>query len=100
MFENFEGYKLSKQADSDLEAIFDYTETFFGFTQAVKYLLDLETVINSLVINPEIGRVRDEIKLGLYSISEQEHTVFNRIQEKHIRIVRVLHGSKDLPKHF
>ena len=36
MFENFEGYKLSKQADSDLEAIFDYTETFFGFTHLLQ----------------------------------------------------------------
>ncbi|WP_262711349.1 type II toxin-antitoxin system RelE/ParE family toxin [Mariniflexile fucanivorans] len=56
--------------------------------------------MNNLVINPGIGRVRDEIKIGLYSISEQEHTVFYRIQEKHLRIVRVLHGSKDISKHF
>jgi len=100
MAENLEGYKLSKEADFDLEAVFDYTNVSFGFNQAVKYLQELESAFNQLVLNPKIGRNRNEIKLGLYSISEQEHTIFYRIKENHIRIVRVLHGSKDMPKHF
>jgi len=100
MAENLEGYKLSKEADFDLEAVFDYTNVSFGFNQAVKYLQELESAFNQLVLNPKIGRNRNEIKLGLYSISEQEHTIFYRIKENHIRIVRVLHESKDMPKHF
>ena len=93
-------YVLSEVADNDLEAIFDYTENEFGFNQAVNYLTELETVFLQLVANPRIGRNRDEIKKGLYSISEQEHIVFYRLFSSKIRIVRVLHGSRDLPIYF
>ncbi|RMZ50540.1 type II toxin-antitoxin system RelE/ParE family toxin [Flavobacteriaceae bacterium PRS1] len=34
------------------------------------------------------------------SIYEQEHIIFYRLLKDNIRIVRVLHGSKDMPRHF
>lgn len=97
---NVQYYRLSKEADLDLDDIFDYTEVDFGFDQAITYLLDLDAVFQSLVKNPEIGRKRDELRFGLYSIVEQEHTIFYRIIEDYIRIVRVLHGHKDIPRHL
>lgn len=100
MSKQLKGYKLSEQADFDIEDIFDYTKYRHDFNQAVKYLNDLDAVFEQLVSNPKIGRKRNELKKGLYSISEQEHIIFYRIMENHIRIVRVLHGSKDVPKHF
>ncbi|WP_339894791.1 type II toxin-antitoxin system RelE/ParE family toxin [uncultured Algibacter sp.] len=100
MLKKISSYKLSEEADFDLEAIFDYTEYSRGFNQAVKYLNHLDVVIEQLVSNPLIGRKRHELKLGLHSIIEQEHFIFYRIMKNHIRIVRVLHGSKDIPKHF
>lgn len=100
MVEKLKGYLLSESADNNLEDIFDYTDYQFSTVQAIKYLNDLDSVFESLVINPKIGRTRKEIKKGLFSITEQEHVIFYRIQEDYIRIVRVLHSSKDLPKHF
>ncbi len=100
MPDNIKHYVLSDAADLDIDAIFDYTEREHSFNQAIKYLLSLEVVFESLVINPRIGRERNEIKLGLYSITEQEHVIFYRVLKHHIRIVRVLHGSKDIPKQF
>tara|TARA_R110002072_G_scaffold156247_2_gene306726 strand:+ start:1446 stop:1748 length:303 start_codon:yes stop_codon:yes gene_type:complete len=93
-------YKLSKNADFDLEEVFEYTEITHGFDKAVIYLTDLENLFENLVLHPEIGRQRNEIKKDLFSITEQEHTVFYRILLNHIRIVRVLHGSRDLPRNF
>lgn len=93
-------YELSEEADFDLNEIFDYTENEYGFNQAVHYLTKLDTVFKSLVNNPLIGRTRNEIKHGLFSIAEQEHIIFYRIQNDYIRIVRVLHGKKDIPKFF
>ena len=93
-------YKLSLEADIDLNEIFDYSEEAHGFNQAVEYLHDLEALFNTLALNPKIGRKRPEIKEELYSISEQAHIVFYRIMDTHIRIVRVLHGQKDIPKQF
>lgn len=100
MIHNLEGYELSIEADFDLEDIFDYTEENHSIQQAIKYLNDLDYIFNQLVNNPEIGRKRNEIKVDLLSITEQEHIIFYRVLENHIRIVRVLHGSKDVPRNF
>lgn len=91
-------YILSNEADSDLDEIFDYTEDEHGFNQAVKYLSDLESVFWQLVKHPKLGRERKELKKDIYSISEQEHTIFHQIKSDHILIVRVLHGSRDIQK--
>ena len=93
-------YVLSQEADLDLNSIFDYTVKAYGFDQAVTYLNELEVVFNKLLLHPEMGRKRLEIKKDLYSISEQSHIVFYRIMDVHIRIIRVLHGQKDIPKQF
>lgn len=93
-------YILSEIADKDLEEIFDYTFDEFGFDQAEKYLLEIEEIFQNLIINPQIGKKRDEIKQGLYSFPKDNHIIFYRISDKHIRIVRVLHGSRDIPKYF
>lgn len=93
-------YILSEFADKDLEDIFDYTRLNFGFDQAEKYLLEIEDVFQNLVENPKSGRKRNEIKEGLYSFPKDNHVIFYRILDLHIRIVRVLHGSRDIPKLF
>jgi len=93
-------YILSESADKDLEDIFDYTEVQFGFDQAEKYLIEIENVFQNLVKNPESGRKRDEIKEGLYSFPKDNHIIFYRNLDSQIRIVRVLHGSRDIPKYF
>lgn len=97
---NLVDFKISAKAYSDLDDIFDYTELKHDFDQAVNYLMAIETIFKSLVKHPEIGRRRDEIKFGLYSITEQEHVIFYRILKKNIRIVRVLHGRNDIPNKF
>ena len=93
-------YILSEIADKDLEDIFDYTFDEFGFNQAEKYLLEIEEIFQNLIANPQIGKKRDEIKQGLYSFPKDNHIIFYRILDDHIRVVRVLHGSRDLPKYF
>ncbi|MFC0344210.1 type II toxin-antitoxin system RelE/ParE family toxin [Epilithonimonas hispanica] len=93
-------YILSEIADKDLEDIFDYTFDEFGYDQAEKYLLEIEEIFQNLIINPQIGKKRDEIKQGLYSFPKDNHIIFYRILDNHIRIVRVLHGSRDIPKYF
>lgn len=93
-------YILSKIADQDLEAIFDYTMEEFGFDQAEKYLLEIEGIFQNLILNPNSGKTRNEIKKGLYSFPKDNHIIFYRILGNHIRIVRVLHGSRDIPNYF
>ena len=93
-------YILSREADNDLEKIFDYNLEEFGFNQAVKYLGEIDEVFVKIINTPEIGRSRNEIKKSVYSLPIGSHIVFYTIQIDHIRIVRVLHGAKDMPKSF
>ncbi len=90
-------YKLSIEADHDLEEIFDYTAQHYGFNQAVTYLLALKNTFNRLLENPNICRERVEIKDEIFSIVEKEHIIFYSIQKDSIFIVRVLHGRRDIP---
>lgn len=91
-------YLLSQDAEVDLGDIFDYTEQEFGLTQASCYLLELEAVFNQLIINPKLGRERDEIRAKLLSIVHSAHVIFYRVRTDNIRIVRVLHTSRDLSR--
>jgi len=93
-------YELSPEADQDISEIFDYTVDEFGIDQAVSYLSQFDDLFGQLVDNPELGRERPEIRAELRSIAQESHVVFYRILKDRIRIVRVLHGSCDIPKQF
>jgi len=89
-------YELSPEADQDLEDIFDYTEREFGSNQAIDYLSGFDDLFAKLVNSPELGKEREEIREGLRSLLKEKHIVFYRILPNRIRIVRILHGSRDL----
>lgn len=93
-------YVLSQAADEDLESIFDFTEKEFGTAKAVEYLMGLESLFELIISDPQIGRLRTELKVGLRSITKVSHTIFYRVMNDHIRIVRVLHGSRDILQHL
>ncbi len=93
-------YVLSLEADDDIEEIFEYTKVKYGINQAISYVSGFEVLFSQLVETPVIGKQRNEIKKGLYSFPKREHTIFYRILANKIRIIRVLHSSRDLPKYF
>ena len=91
-------YVLSQVAEEDLGQIFDYTELEFGLEQAVQYLSEIEQMFYGLCDNPMLGRERKEIRKGLRSIPSGSHVIFYRVLTHQVRVVRVLHASRDLPK--
>ena len=91
-------YRLSREADQDLEDIFDYTVREFGVDQAIVYVSGFEEIIVSLAANPELGRTRVEIRNGLRSFVNGSHILFYRVLKNHIHIIRILHGSRDIIK--
>lgn len=92
--------EISEAADRDLENIFDYTCSEHGVDQATNYVSSFDEVFQSLTSYPEIGRTRPEIRKGLHSVVTGYHIVFYRILGDRIRIVRILHGARDLPRQF
>ena len=89
-------YVLAQEAENDIEEIFDFGESKFGKAQAITYLIQMEEYFVLLAENPGIGKKRNEIKEGLFSLPYVSHIIFYRILENHIRIVRVLYGGRDL----
>lgn len=98
MTQHYLPYELSQEADYDLENIFDYTADRFGVDQAVLYVSGFEDVFNHLSNNPKSGRLRNDIRKGLRSFVKESHVIFFRVLEDKIRIVRVLHASRDVIK--
>ena len=50
-------YRLTRQAKSDIKAIYRYTVEYFGEGQAQEYLDGLEYSFDLLTDNPNIGRL-------------------------------------------
>lgn len=100
MNESLGVYRLSIAAAKDINGIYDYTMDRFGEQQTVAYLTGLDERLTYLANRPETGRTRDEVRKGLMSFTYEKHVVFYRIMKYGIRIVRVLHGSMDIPKQF
>jgi toxin ParE1/3/4 len=46
--------------------------------------------------NPGAGRARDDVQPGLRSFPVDEYVIFYRIISAGVRIMRVLHGRRDL----
>ena len=93
-------YILSDIADRDLSEIYDYTFSAHGRDQAISYLTGLEEALELLIEQPKLGRLRPEIRGGLFAYIHEKHTIFYRIMTNHIRVVRVLHTRRDIPKFF
>ena len=91
-------YILSKKTQEDIDAIYEFGVYKFGQDQGLNYLIELRAHFEVILKNPEIGKQRDEIKNGLYSLPYASNIIFYRILKNHLRIVRVLHGSRDLRK--
>lgn len=89
---------LSEAIKNDLEEIYDFGIYKSGHSQAIKYLEGIQVHFEALSKNPDIGKQRGEIKIGLYSLPCVSHVIFYRILPESIRIVRVLHGRSDIPK--
>lgn len=89
-------YELTEATEKDLNDIFDYTAQEFGFDQAVEYLLGVEDKFNLLSDQPQLGKARNEIRNELRSFIHERHVIFYRGMGKRVRIIRILHGRRDL----
>ncbi|MFM8717111.1 MAG: type II toxin-antitoxin system RelE/ParE family toxin [Spartobacteria bacterium] len=64
---------------------------------ADRYIDHLRDRALELIAFPQLGRTRDEIQPGLRSLLARNHLIFYRLQDAEIQVLRILHGSMDLP---
>jgi toxin ParE1/3/4 len=64
---------------------------------ADKILHEIDQAAARLVDRPRLGRPRDEVKPGLRGLLAQAYTIFYRLTDPDVEIVRVLHERRDFP---
>ena len=92
--------RLSQLAAADLEEIAEFTIEQFGIEQSRRYRDGLKTCFDQLADNPKLGRKAEQLMRGLQRFEHQSHVVFYMNETENLLIVRVLHSSMDVPRHF
>jgi toxin ParE1/3/4 len=92
-------YRLSQQAEKDLEDIWIYLaqQDEISADRQVARLLDRFPMLAQF---PNIGRQRNELLTGLRSFPVKPYIIFYTILPERVEIVRVLHQSRDLEGQF
>jgi toxin ParE1/3/4 len=93
-------YDLTPAAKADLRDIWLYTMAQWGEQQAERYLQQLEQCCERLVAHPELGKARDELRVGYRSILEGSHIIIYRSHQNRIEVVRILHRRMDIERHI
>ena len=94
-------YRITRQADVDLKAIYRYTRRTWGKAQAAHYASQLHQRCRMLTKNSHAGIRRNELSpKDLNSFVHGSHVIFYQTQPYAVLIVRVLHGSQDGRRHL
>lgn len=85
------------RAKQDLSDIWRYYARVASLEIADKIVREIEHTASRLAERPQMGRPRQEVWPGLRGILAHPYTVFYRVTEAAIEIVRVLHERRDFP---
>lgn len=83
-------YRLSGEADRDIEAIIRATIECWGWEQAERYGSALHEAFEMLASHPAMGRRIDHIRAGYRRFEHGSHSVYYLTSED-VVIIRVLH---------
>lgn len=95
-------FKLSKEAENDLENIWLYTFENWSAEQADRYLNLIIDEIEYLSQKPESGINFANIRKGYFRSKVKSHFIFYRInaQKEELEIIRILHERMDIDNHL
>ena len=85
------GYRLTKDAQSDLIEIRRYTVQEWGAAQSQKYLSELRKTIRLLAEAPSLGKARPEVGLKVLSFPYVSHVIYYLVHEQLLVVFAVLH---------
>ncbi|HXA47508.1 MAG TPA: type II toxin-antitoxin system RelE/ParE family toxin [Burkholderiaceae bacterium] len=93
-------YRITPKAKEDLKNIGRYTQQKWGKEQRNRYLKNLYDRFSWLAENPELGRLRPEVKEHYYSYAQGEHIIFYIVSDHMIDIIGIPHQKMDVPNYF
>lgn len=86
---------ITPLARQDIEAIGDYIAQDDP-VHAMAFVEALRHQCQRIAAQPLMYRLRPELGVGLRSCPHGRYVIFFSVQEDAVRIVRVLHGARDL----
>lgn len=86
---------ITPAAATDIREIFSYSLTNWGEAKARKYVADLRRRMHALARGSTSGTRADDISAGLRRLIAGSHVIWFRIQGDRLRIIRILHQSRD-----
>ncbi|WP_026905447.1 type II toxin-antitoxin system RelE/ParE family toxin [Pedobacter glucosidilyticus] len=91
-------YKISNEAQIDIENIWLYTFETWSLEQADRYFNLILNEIEYLTQHPTSGKDFNHIRKGYYHTKVKSHFIFYRInlKENEIEIIRILHQQMDI----
>jgi len=95
-----ENCRFSKEADKDIDKIYEYTILNFGHKKAKVYLQNLNSKIQSITNQQVQGRKVDFIREDLRRLEVGSHIIFYTKESALFLIVRVLHKNMDAERHI
>ena len=87
------------RARIDIEEIWDFIAQD-SLMQADAFIDRLNAKMRFLAQQPDLGRVRDELCLGVRSFPFERYVLFYLPTKRGIELVRVLHGARDMDALF
>jgi toxin ParE1/3/4 len=92
-------YIVSPLARADLDEIWQYVAQD-NPPAADRLLAAFYERFLLLAKQPLLGQVRDELRPGVRSFAAGNYVIYYQVAEDRIRVVRVLHGSRDVEALF
>ncbi len=91
-------YKISQEANRDIENIWLYTYENWSLKQADRYFNLIMNEIEYLTENPGFGKDYSQIRKGYFRSRIKSHLIFFKINRKNeeIQIIRSLHQRMDI----
>ncbi|MHA7131809.1 type II toxin-antitoxin system RelE/ParE family toxin [Algoriphagus namhaensis] len=92
------GYKISQEANLDIENIWIYTCENWSLEQADKYINLLLDEIEYLAQNPDSGKDYGHVRKGYYRTQVKSHLIFYTVNHNkgEVEIIRILHQRMDI----
>jgi plasmid stabilization system protein ParE len=91
---------ISRRADADLDSIWNYIAKD-SLVAADRVETALLAAIDRLMETPNLGHFRDDVADRRYRFwREHSYLIVYRVMRKTFRVVRVVHGARDMSKMF
>lgn len=90
-------FKLNKEAEDDLECLYEHGILSFGLSQADQYYDGLIEHFYKLTENPYLWQAVDSIRIGYRRSIYVSNSIYYRIDGDAVEIMRIL-GSQDAKK--